>query len=112
MAKKAESILTMNSNLNKSFSLVDNTFNSDEAREVLMSLIKSKLTFHNLKNLRSFEQTGEANYKSEERIEQLEEMREEILDLLMYAGKTGQKLKINSQINVELVELADTAPVK
>lgn len=112
MAKKSQSLLTMDSNLKKSFSLVENTFTSDEAREVLMSLIKSKLTFHNLKNLQSFEQTGKGNSKSEKRIEELKKMRDEMLQLISYAGKTGQKLKINSEINVELIELAEDPVVQ
>jgi hypothetical protein len=102
----------MNSNLNQPFSLVDSTFTFDEAREVLMSLIQSKLTFHNLKNLRSYEQTGQANFTSEKRIQELEQMRSEILDLIMYARNTGQKLKIKSEINVELIELAEKASLK
>ncbi len=39
-------------------------------------------------------------------------MRNEILELIMYAGKTGQKLKINSEIHVELVELAEKVLVE
>lgn len=104
MATKSESSLTMNKDLAETFALVKGTFTVDEAREVLMALIESKVTFHSRKKLRSFEQSGEADPKSEKKIAELENMRKEVLELISHAKKNDQQLQINSELNITLVE--------
>jgi len=104
MTTKSEPSLTMNSDLDQAFSLVQGMFNADEAREILMALIESKMTFHSLKNLRSFEQSGEADPQSENRIEELEKMRNEMLELVKKAKKTNRQLDIDSKICISFAE--------
>ncbi|WP_148899422.1 hypothetical protein [Fodinibius salinus] len=102
MSNKSNPSLTLNNDLNQNLSLVEGTFSAEEAREILMALIQSKLKFHNLKNLRSFEQSGQADSKSENRIQELQEMREEVLELINHADKTDQQLQIDSKVNITL----------
>lgn len=86
------------------FSLVKGEFAAEEAQEVLMALIESKVTFHSIKNLRSFERSGKADTRSEKRIEELEKMREEMLELVKQAKETNRQLKIDSKINITFAD--------
>ncbi len=104
MNTKSNSSLTVNNDLNQNLSLVKGTFTAEEAREILMALIQSKLKFHNLKNLRSYEQSGKADPTSENRIQELEEVREDVLELIKHATKTDQQLQIDSKVNITLEE--------
>ncbi len=85
------------------YKLVKGTFNLDEAREVLMSLINSKINFHAKKNLSSRERFGTIDQDSEKRIEELNISREEILHLLKNADESKQKITIVSTISLELI---------
>ncbi|HKK45348.1 MAG TPA: hypothetical protein VJ964_07495 [Balneolaceae bacterium] len=109
MTTKSDTSLTMNKDSNRNYSLVKGAFTADEAREVLMALIESKITFHSLKNLRSFEQSGETDSKSKKRIEELENMREEMLELIKQARKTGFQLQIKSTIDITIADNSSNA---
>ncbi len=85
------------------YKLVKGTFDLDEAREVLMSLINSKINFHAKKNLSSRERFGTIDQDSEKRIEELNISREQILQLLKHADETKQKITIESSINLEII---------
>jgi len=102
--------LTKDTNLNQAFSLVKGTFNAEEAQEILMALIESKVTFHSIKNLRAFEQSGESDLKSEKRIKELENMRDEIIELINQAKRTHRQLEIDSKINISFAD--DDSPVE
>jgi hypothetical protein len=67
------------SDTNPSFTLIEGTFDSEEAREILMSLIGRKIEFHHKKNLRHQERKGVAHQNSLNRIEELKKTRKEIL---------------------------------
>ncbi|MGD8428103.1 MAG: hypothetical protein PVH63_10740 [Balneolaceae bacterium] len=84
--------------------LVKGQFSSSEAREVLMSLINSKLSYHTKKNMRSFEHQGELDQDSQRRIEELKELRRKVLDFLKKNEKRvqGESIKIESRIHIEL----------
>ncbi|MDZ7716384.1 MAG: hypothetical protein U5J95_09255 [Balneolaceae bacterium] len=83
--------------------LVEGTFTPSEAKEVLMSLINSKISFHNLKNLRSYERSGSEDKESKKRITELEKMRKKLLTILKDTDKNGVSVKIESQINIEFL---------
>lgn len=84
------------------YKLVKGTFDLDEAREVLMSLINSKINFHAKKNLSSRERFGKIDQDSEKRIEELSISREQILQLLKHADESKQKITIISTISLEI----------
>jgi len=86
----------------KSYSLVDGSFKASEAREVLMSLIGSKITFHNVKNMSSLERNGEADIHSEQRIEELKLSRQEIRKILEMAEEEQLRVRISSGIHISL----------
>ncbi|MFH5885597.1 hypothetical protein ACG2F4_14900 [Halalkalibaculum sp. DA3122] len=82
------------------YELVNGMFTAEEAREVLMSLISSKLRFHSKKNLHSYERSGVEDPKSEERINELQQLRKQILAELEKANEEG--LMAELQANVQL----------
>lgn len=82
--------------------LVKGQFTAEEAREVLMNLINSKLSYHNKKNLRSIERSGQVDQNSKKRIEELKEMRQNIVQLVKKAEERGVKMNIHSEVKVEL----------
>jgi len=85
------------------FSLIEGTFSAGEAQEILMSLIGKKLSFHSKKNLRSFEHSGQEDPATEERIQELEQIREEVLEFLQGAKKEDVSLEIQSKVQIKLV---------
>jgi hypothetical protein len=86
------------------YKLVAGTFNIDNAKEVLMSLINSKINFHNKKMLNSIECKGERDEHSQNRIAELNESRDQILRLLKQADIGNQHIRINSTIHIEIEE--------
>jgi hypothetical protein len=84
--------------------LIKGNFTPSEAREVLMSLIRSKISFHKKKNLRSYEHNGSEDHESKERIEELEKMRKQLLMILENADRDGISIKMESDLTIEFLE--------
>jgi len=86
----------------KHFCLINGSFSTEDARQVLMSLINHKINFHELNAWSHRERFGEDNAASLKRVEELSQTREEIAQLIKEAAETGQKLIINSSIEIAL----------
>lgn len=86
------------------FSLIDGVFQPEDAATILFNLISDKIKFHNTLVLSTYEHSGEVNEKSQERIEALATSKNEVNELIKQAQKHGFELKINSEINIELVK--------
>jgi len=86
------------SDLEQSFSLIEGTFEVEEAREVLMSLIGRKIEFHYKKNLRHQERTGAAHEGSIHRIAELKKIRSEVLAYLKELKKGEASIRIKSNV--------------
>lgn len=87
----------------KTFTLVKGSYTPEEAREILMNLIQSKIQFHNIRKLSCFEKSGTRDEKSEDRIEDLRKTQNKILEMLKESEKKGvKKVVINSTIDLTL----------
>lgn len=87
----------------KTFTLVQGSYSPDDAKEILMNLIQSKIQFHNIRKLSSFEKSGSMDEISEDRISDLKEARKEILDMLKASEEKGiSNVVINSTIHITL----------
>jgi hypothetical protein len=84
--------------------LIKGKFTPPEAREVLMSLIRSKISFHKKKNLQSYEYYGEEDRDSKQRVEELEKMRKKLLMMFKNADEDGVSIKIESQIDIQFLD--------
>ncbi len=82
--------------------LIDGTFLPDDAREILMNVFASKLTFHRLKNLSSNERYGIEDEIAQKRIPELTLQMEKLQQLLMEAKAINATLQISSAIHISL----------
>ncbi|HKI47013.1 MAG TPA: hypothetical protein VKA08_16915 [Balneolales bacterium] len=88
----------------KKFTLITGTFSAGDAKEILMSLIGSKITFHTIRNLSKRERDGTVDSHSVTRINELTETRKHILDLLEKMGKENRSINISSDIHIYVDE--------
>lgn len=84
------------------YKLIEGDFSIEEAKKMLMSLISSKINFHNLNSFSDYVRFNRDSKKLENRIAELTATREEILKLMKEAEKKGMKLNIKSTIVIEL----------
>jgi hypothetical protein len=81
--------------------LIAGTFDPADAKDILVALINSKINFHHLKNFSSEERFGEPCTSSKERIEQLKEARQMVIDILQAAADNDDKVIIDSVIKIK-----------
>lgn len=86
----------------KNYCLISGSFNPDAARQVLLSLINHKINFHRLNDWSHRERFGQDNPAAVKRVEELGQAREDIAQLLEEAAAMGLKLRIRSDIEIEL----------
>jgi hypothetical protein len=83
--------------------LVKETFTPDEAREILLELLNSKINFHNRKVWSSRERLGKLDADSEHRLKLLREARKKVETLISKTINEEKTITINSiiEINIE-----------
>lgn len=84
--------------------LIKGVYTTEEAREVLMSLISNKLRFHGIKNLQAYETTGREDPKSGKRIKELKQLRERLLTELQEAKDEGLNVELHANIDLKFRE--------
>ena len=84
--------------------LIQGVFKADKAKDILLTLIDSKVQFHQLNNFSSQIRHGNQDEFSLERIQDLKELKKNILKILDYADFNGQELQIDSSINIKIIE--------
>ena len=84
--------------------LIDGVFSQSEAKEILMSLFKSKINFHNIKNWSSNERFGKDDEIAQERIPKLREEIEKLQLILSEAKTQNKNLIVSSEINIILAD--------
>lgn len=91
-------------NSKDNFQLIKGTFETEDAKEVLVHIFQEKIRFHCNRSLSLYERFGETDEYSEGRVEELRSDKAEILKLIETAKLTGKNLRINCQINLELTD--------
>lgn len=83
--------------------LIEGTFTPDEAREILLELLNSKIRFHNVKNWSSRERFGKPDAYSEKRLKHLMESIKKVQALVSKSIVEEKTMTINSiiEINIE-----------
>lgn len=74
----------------------------NEAQEILLQLLNSKINFHNLKNWSSRERFGKPDADSEQRLKYLEESRKKVEMLISKAIEEQKNIIINSSIEMNI----------
>lgn len=85
------------------FKLIQGDFSPQDAKTVLMSVINSKINFHNLNSFSEFVKNNEDCETSKQRISVLTASLVDINKLLEESDRNGKRLKINGDITIEFI---------
>lgn len=89
---------------NHTYKLIDGEFTPSEAKKMLLDLINAKINFHNLDGFSNHIRFNAALSNHQSRVEQLSQTRESIKFLTELADSNNMKLKINSEVTIELIK--------
>lgn len=81
--------------------LVNSIFTSEEAREVLLSLLNFKIEFHQRRSFSRLELNGHFDEESERRIGELRELSKQVLRCLEQACADGSRLLVRAKLEIE-----------
>lgn len=82
--------------------LIDGVFSPNEAKDVLVTLIRNKINFHNLEIFSLEERNGKDIERSQKRLAELKKNNEKLIEIIQYAEKNEKTLKVFSSINIEI----------
>jgi len=85
------------------YALIDGLFSPAEAEKVLISVLNSKINYHNLDDFSSKIRFGEDAVNSQKRVSELLETIEEIKKIVKESKQNDLQLKIKSSIHIEFV---------
>lgn len=85
---------------NKSYKLVSGTFNKEDARRIMLSLVNSKINFHSLEAFRKRETGVESNLSNEIRLKELLETKKEIMDWIDPLPDSNTQISIKGLLEV------------
>ncbi|MBU2019710.1 MAG: hypothetical protein KJ941_08700 [Bacteroidetes bacterium] len=88
----------------KSTQLINSTFDSAEAKELVMDLLNTKINFHKLKNFSSNVRFGRDDQYSLKRAAHLELEQLELLRFLEEAYTKNLTIEINSSIHLKIID--------
>jgi hypothetical protein len=88
---------------NAEISLISGVFESDDARDLLLSLVNQKIQYHQLKSFSLQERYGIADIYSESRIKELALARLDINEYTELAKSLGCRLSVKATIFIELL---------
>jgi len=88
----------------QNFKLIDGVFNPVEAKKIIISLINNKINYHNLEDFSNHVRFNNNLSHSQKRVNELQDAKEEIANLISLAEEKGWELKINSTIEINIVE--------
>lgn len=80
------------------FTLIEGQFSPTESRELLLSIFKSKIRFHRMKNFSTQERFGKDDENAISRMLELQETLASIFKVIETAEKENQVLEIRAEI--------------
>ncbi len=89
-------------NVTTQLKLVEGTFSSKDAKEIICALINSKITFHHHRIFSQEERFGIKDQQSLKRIKELQEAKTNIMQLTDQATESDLSLTIKSNISIEI----------
>jgi hypothetical protein len=84
--------------------LIDNIFTPSEANDVLISIIRNKINFHNLEIFSLEERNGENIERSKKRLLELKASNQKLIEIIQFAERNDKKLKVYSSIDIEITD--------
>ncbi|MFD0796940.1 hypothetical protein ACFQZJ_05680 [Maribacter chungangensis] len=89
--------------MNENITFIEGRFSPAEAADVLLSLLNDKIKFHTVKSLNLREADNDSDNGSAVRITRLRQAKKRVEELVVLAHKKGMELKIDSNIEINLV---------
>lgn len=83
--------------------LINGDFNPKDAQRILLSIINSKIQYHQLEIFSLEERFGIEATQSKDRIEELKLSVRDIQEIIKEATEAGMKLKVTSTVDIQLV---------
>ncbi|MGK7392502.1 MAG: hypothetical protein ACNS60_19260 [Candidatus Cyclobacteriaceae bacterium M2_1C_046] len=80
--------------------LITGHFSPSEAKEILLTMVDTKINFHKIKSLSSMIRCNEPDVESEIRIQALKESKKQILEAIQHAADNNYNLKVESTIDL------------
>lgn len=87
-----------------SLSLIEGTFESEDAKQILMNIFSTKIQFHEMRNFSSEERSGKPDEVSSQRIPVLKNNVAVLSDIIAEAERKNLHLKISANINITVGE--------
>lgn len=84
--------------------LIAGTFEPNDATRILSGVLNSKINFHKLDDFSNHVRFDGAISSSKKRVDELQNAQQEVLNLVEYAKQNGKKIKIKSDIIIELLD--------
>jgi hypothetical protein len=91
------------SSATQKFQLINGEFNHDDAKNIILSLINSKIQYHQLEIFSMQERYGIEATHSINRIEELKLNTRDVKEIIKEAESLGLKLKVNSIVEIQTV---------
>ena len=85
------------------YKLIDGDFTPEQATHVLLSLVKSKIDYHNVEKLSNELRFGRDVTQSQSRLSELRELRDTLRDLCRLMTESGTEVHINGWIEIQPV---------
>lgn len=85
------------------YKLIDGEFSPEEAKKILLSILNSKIDFHNLYAFSNHIRFDNDLNISKKRIGELNVTKEEIIELIEKGIQDGHNFRIKSSIDIELI---------
>jgi hypothetical protein len=79
-------------------------FSQEDARELLLNIISKKIQFHSVDSLSLWEKNTTEDFGAKKRLEELQSARSHVLQLLTSQLTKDKKIKINSTIEIEVLD--------
>ena len=92
---------------NETLRIIDGNFSYDEAKEILMNILSSKINFYCLKNWSSQERFGIEDVNAQKRIPALRNEVKKLEEILSEAKAKNKKLVVSSDIYISFLENAE-----
>jgi hypothetical protein len=89
---------------NQKLSFIEGVFDPKEAEEILISMLSSKIQFHQMRTFSSVERFGKEDENSLNRISELKKSINKLLQLVTQAELSNKQLVITSHINIQIKE--------
>ncbi|MCB0737028.1 MAG: hypothetical protein KDC92_05910 [Bacteroidetes bacterium] len=86
-----------------SVTLIDGTYSSEQARDILLNLVGSKINFHNQEIFSLQERFGRNSAHSVKRVAELKQVRDNLIQYLNKLDNKQVNVRINSEVHIQIL---------